>query len=613
MCMMYVLFVVAVLLHNTKKTESCTNVLVTKEASLSKTSLLGDNDDASKRFGSVTRFPSRETVASDRREIYDFEGGFYRGSIPEATPRTYNTISHANEFGVVIGETTHGGIESLAGSGLLDYGSLIVTTLQRSKTAREAIDVIEELTSTHGYGSTGEGFSITDGDESWYMELIGKGHRSKGIEFVALRVPEGHFVANANQARIRQFLPCDDPGRCRMSKSVVSFAKEYGLWNGTNEMEFSFSDVYDPVTPTGARFCEARVWEIYSKLADPDDFNASYYLPYAQGFNLSRRMPLFVRPREPISRQDVHDALSSKYEDTWLDPTTDVGAGPARSPYRYNGLTWKYGNNTFVNERIVGTQFTAWHFVASVDASVWAPMRALLYFGSDDHGLSPKVPLFGGASRVHRSYDDANCSARLACREAAGLPGSMLRFSWDSAYWVNSAVARLVYGDVSRATPIVKREQKRFGAWVDSHVAKTRVAALRMVRNGDIEGATRELNALALLATGAATSQWKDLWGELMITLQDGLTASPDSSNELCGCKKETPTYSSRWLGKVVADTGAKYRLPGENCEWIDPDGHCHHGGESGTDVTAVEVLVQSENSRHRPIPKRFVSGVHGI
>eukprot|EP00940_MAST-03C_sp_MAST-3C-sp2_P001819 g1819.t1 len=590
--------------------QSCTNILVTKEASQLSHALLGDNDDASKRLGAVTRFPAKNTVDTDRREIYDFEGGFYRGSIPEATPRTYNTISHANEFGVVIGETTHGGIESLAGTGVLDYGSLIVTTLQRSKTAREAIDVIEELTSSYGYGSTGEGFSITDGKESWYMELIGKGNRSKGIVYVALRVPPGYFVANANQARITTFLPCDDPSICRMSKDVVSFAKEYGLWNGTNESDFSFSDVYDPVTATGARFCEARVWEIYKRLAHPDDFNASFYLPYAQGFNLSRRMPLFVRPRKLITREEVHDALSSFYQETWLDPAIDVGAGPERSPYRWNGLTWTYENNSYVNERIIGTQYTAWHFVATVDPSVsWAPMRALLYFGSDDHAHSPKVPIFGGASAVHKGYDDANCSARIKCREAAGLPGSMLSFSWSSAYWVNSAVARLVYGDVSRASPIVRRKQRSFQTFVDTKVAETKSAALRMIRQGNEKGALRELNVLALTTTEAALEQWKDLWGEIMVTLADGLTASADKTNELCGCKKETPTFPAEWLGKVVADTGSKYRLPGKNCEYIDPDGHCHHGGALG----AASSIETAKANAHRPIPKHLVPGVRGL
>ena len=87
---------------------------------------------------------------------------------------------------------------------------------------------------------------------------------------------------------------------------------------------------------------------------------------------------------------------------------------------------------------MIGTQQTAFHFVSTVRGaenfpSLPAPMRALVWFGSDDHSWAPKVPLYGGATAVHRTYDDGNCSSRLACRRELGLPGSMMEFSWESA------------------------------------------------------------------------------------------------------------------------------------------------------------------------------------
>ena len=128
-----------------------------------------------------------------------------------------------------------------------------------------------------------------------------------------------------------------------------------------------------------------------------------------------------------------------------------------------------------MNERVVGVQYTAWHytawhFVASVQASRPAASRALVWWGADDHTWSPKVPLFGSATAVHRTYEDGNCSARLQCRQDLGLPGDMMNFSWyvtfvtallgllactetptdllgdrrESAFWVNSAVANLL-------------------------------------------------------------------------------------------------------------------------------------------------------------------------
>ena len=86
-----------------------------------------------------------------------------------------------NEHSLIIGETTYGGRRELEDStGRMDYGSLIYITLQRAKTAREAIGVIVDLANTYGYASSGESFSIADPDEAWIMELIGKGFKDDG-------------------------------------------------------------------------------------------------------------------------------------------------------------------------------------------------------------------------------------------------------------------------------------------------------------------------------------------------------------------------------------------------------------------------------------------------
>merc|ERR1740133_390766 len=110
----------------------------------------------------------------------------------------------------------------------MDYGSLIWVTLQRAKTAREAIATMDDLCQKYGYESDGESFSIADGDEVWLMELMGKGNE-KGAVWVARRVPEGYIGSTANQARIQTF-PLDDVENCRFSLDVVSFAQAQGLF-----------------------------------------------------------------------------------------------------------------------------------------------------------------------------------------------------------------------------------------------------------------------------------------------------------------------------------------------------------------------------------------------
>jgi dipeptidase len=241
----------------------------------------------------------------------------YLGEIPEAA-ETYNVVGNVNEHGLVITESTFGGLlemECTGRDGIVDYGSLIWITLQRSRTAREAISTMAQLVTDYGYASTGESFSIADQNELWHMELIGKGRKEKGAVWVARKVPDGYVSGHANQARITTF-PLNDPENCLYSPDVISFARKYDLYEGADE-DFSFSDIYDPVTFEGARFCEARVWSFFSTIMGQEW--SDQYLDYAQGYNLTNRMPLFVKPAAKLSPQDVMQSMRSHYEGTALD------------------------------------------------------------------------------------------------------------------------------------------------------------------------------------------------------------------------------------------------------------------------------------------------------
>ena len=212
-----------------------------------------------------------------------------------------------NEYQVAIGETTFVGREELIPKkGVIDYGNLIWLTLQRSKTAREAIKVMTDLVATYGYHSEGESFSIMDKNEVWILEMIGKGDQF-GAVWAAMRIPDGYFSfflllfiififssffflfinsfflnllffllfliviclsfhhsaisAHANQARITQ-LKFNDPENCVFSDDVISFAREKGYFDGPDE-EFSFSDTYHPVVPSTTRGCDMRAYAFF--------------------------------------------------------------------------------------------------------------------------------------------------------------------------------------------------------------------------------------------------------------------------------------------------------------------------------------------------------------
>ena len=146
----------------------CTNYMVTRGASPDNSTQIAYNSDGQSLYGYMKHYPAAEhPAAGTQRQIWEFVSGKYLGSIPEAKT-TYNVVGNTNEFGLTIAETTFDGLENLmtpAEGNKIDYYSLMWITLQRCRTAREAITTMDHLTQTYGYASTGESFSIADTSE----------------------------------------------------------------------------------------------------------------------------------------------------------------------------------------------------------------------------------------------------------------------------------------------------------------------------------------------------------------------------------------------------------------------------------------------------------------
>jgi len=182
-----------------------------------------------------------------------------------------------------------------------------------------------DLVAEFGYYSSGESFSIADPNEVWILELIGKGEGQKGAVWVARKIPDGYISGHANQARITSF-PQNDSENCIYAEDVISFAREKGWYKGTDK-DFSFSDVYAPVDFGGARFCDARVWAGFNKVVGGMEEFTSYAMGKVEhgGENNfpTNRMPLWVKPDNKVSVQDVMDMMRDHFEDTPLDMTQD--------------------------------------------------------------------------------------------------------------------------------------------------------------------------------------------------------------------------------------------------------------------------------------------------
>ena len=234
---------------------ACTSILVTRGASVDGSVMITYSCDAAGAYASVAVTPAADHKSGEMIEIgpRDKDDKRPTGKISQVA-HTYKTVGLINEFQLALSETTFGGRPELFNpKGLLSYGLLMRLTLQRARTAREAIQVMTKLVAEYGYGDVGESISIADTKEAWILEIAGTGPGGKGAVWVAVRIPDGQVACHCNAARIGEF-PRDDPANCLFSENVESFAAEKGWYKAKSGKPFSFREAYCPSSPASRRY-----------------------------------------------------------------------------------------------------------------------------------------------------------------------------------------------------------------------------------------------------------------------------------------------------------------------------------------------------------------------
>jgi dipeptidase len=417
---------------------ACTNLIVTRGASQDGSVMITYSADSYNLYGELYHYKASIYPKNATREIYEWDTGKFLGVIPEAR-ETYNVVGNINEHQVAIGETTFGGRKELRDkSGLIDYGSLMYIALQRSRSAREAIKIMTDLVAEHGYYSSGESFSIGDKNEAWILEIIGKGAGNTGAVWVARKIPDGYISGHANQARITTF-PLDDTENCLYSNDVITFAREKGYFTG-DDKDFDFASAYNPLDFGGIRYCDARVWSMFRRANDDMD----KFLPYINGESLER-MPLWIKPDVKLSVHDVMQLMRDHYENTDLDMTKGIAAGPYNMPYRCSPLTFVVDGEKYFNERPISTYQTGFSFVSQSRSHLPDEIGGVLWFGVDDTYMTVYTPMYCSITELPYNYRE-----NLA---------SLGKFSWDSIFWVFNAVSNFIYPRWSLAIEDLTRKQ----------------------------------------------------------------------------------------------------------------------------------------------------------
>ena len=521
---------------------ACTSLIAAKGATDDGSTMITYAADSHTLYGELYHQPAADHEPGAMRAVYDWDTGVYRGEIPEVA-HTYATIGNMNEHGLTIAESTWGGRPELEGSGLVDYGSLIYITLQRARTAREAIDVMTGLVRDYGYASEGESFSIADPEEVWIMELIGKGKADKGAVWVARRVPDGHISGHANHARIHRF-PRNE-ATTLYSPDVVDFARKQGYYKGKDK-DFDFSRAY-AITDVGAtRGCDGRVWSYFRRFAAPADSMDSY-LPWVMKGE-GEVLPLWVKPEKPLSANDMKWMMRDHFENTPYDMTNDIGAGPYAVPYRWRPMTFEIDGQEYTHERAIATQQTGFSFVGQLRSDLPAPMRGLLWFGTDDANTCVYLPVF--------------CSVKKAPAQLGH--GDVNTLDWNSNFWVNNYVANQAYNRYSQMIPDIRRVQSSLE---DSIAADVAVALEQIPAFNDDEIAAKLTQDLADIWAEKATTAYKQLGDYLFVKFMDGNRKKTDDNHQFIKSEygmaiyPEFPGYDELYFRSIVNDAGERLKV----------------------------------------------------
>ena len=582
-----IVFVVIIALFAYAKTFACTNVMITKGASADGSVMVSYAADSHWLYGELYFHPAADWKDGDKLRINEWDSNRFLGEIDQV-PHTYKTVGNMNEHQLIITETTWGGRPELMDKrGKIDYGSLIYVTLQRARTAREAIDIIVNLANTYGYASEGETFSIADKNEVWIMDLVGKGmnikngvNLQKGILWVARRIPDGAICAHANQARIDRF-PLNDPDNCLYGSDVISFARRKGWFSGEDE-EFSFCRTYCPVDFGTVRGCDARVWSAFNILCDgwfsyKDDKgktitkDSSSFLDYAMGYDLEGSLPLFVFPSRKITVKMLADVMRDHYEDTPLDMTQDIGAGGNALPYRWRPMYFEVEGRSYLNERAIATQQTGFWMIGQARDYYPDEIGGILWFGTDDAATSYLTPIYTSITEVPECFRQGN--------------GNLLKYSPTSSFWINNRVSNACYKMYNYMAPFVRKridDFENYQIFQGTHTSDSTAVVLYnsvavkmqkklstkgrdvMVSKTPFAPVTKYLTKYSVNTAQKQFEEWKKLEEELLVKFIDGNIKAQDKDGKFITSTFSTaipdslsqPGYTEHWKQCVADDNG---------------------------------------------------------
>jgi len=437
--------------------EGCTSITVGKAASADGSVITSHTDDSHRTRSWMDIQPAKdhkpgEMVPMYKRSADDTKAmPAYKhekiGEIPQVE-HTYQYINSAypsmNEKQLGIGESTFGGREELqSDEGLIDCQRLCQLMVERCTTARQAIQMANELTKKYGWNDYGEALTIADPKEVWHFEIVGPGKGKTGAVWVAQRVPDDHIAVNVNASTIKE-IDLSNTDYFMASDNIYEVAKEKGWWTEDEIFKFCYAYAPESRNAIGSR---RREWRILDLLAPSLNLD-----PNAQDY------PFSVKPDKKVTLEDLVMVFKDYYEGTPYDMTRNIKAtdengktiiSPLANPFMpYDQLEisdvsggWysideETGDISFLGERTIARWYTM--YATIIQCRDWLPdeIGGVVWLAQDNVATSIYVPVYCSVTDLPHSYK---------------IPGRVNGFTRESAWWAFNRMGTLAaqrWGDM---------------------------------------------------------------------------------------------------------------------------------------------------------------------
>jgi len=394
--------------------EACTVIMVGKAASTDGSTMTTHTADCGTCDWTFGHFPAADHKPGSTRKIYHIsqyktwkeatkwpyamsqgETGFSIPQVPHTYAFHHGMFGYMNENQVAISESTLGTVRKLVNntpSAKLDLTMLSLLGMERSRTARECIEIMGSLAEKYGYGfnDDGEMFAVSDPDEVWIFEIMPVGPLwspetgKPGAVWCAQRLPDDHVSVCPNESRIGE-VNLEDKENFMGSAHMVSFAAAQKLYDPASGKPFNWKRAYSPaegsaVSTNGRR---SRLWRFLDLVApslklDPNTPNMD--------------LPFSVKPDHKLSVQDVMNLTRDKSYGSIFDPVAGIRGGPFKNPHYY-AATRKI---SVANVEYTSLVQCRSGFPSAIGGILWVA------FGAQD--TSCYIPLYAGMTALPKSF-----------------------------------------------------------------------------------------------------------------------------------------------------------------------------------------------------------------